>query len=317
MIFKELFENKGLSLDRLKSFMEVVEAGSIVLAAGQDPNRQSQFSRQIKELEFFFGAELTRREGRRITITEEGERLARIIRSSFTDLSDFRADSQHEARRVVLAAGASVIEWLLPPAFLQMRRDMKEPVIVTQHARSSDVIRGLDDGRIDMGIMRGDALPSAMAAFPIGSLSYRLFVPKELSIEKRPRHAKGWDHFLSQLPQARLLGGRMRRAVDEAHQAMAIRPQIVAEMSSFLQLAALVRSGSCAAILPVTASAIFPRHEFDSFELDGFLDYQRDLFLVFNRQHMERRGWGEATMSEVAKSLGSALRTGVRSGAKK
>ena len=72
---KELFSEHGLSLDRLKSFLDVVEAGSIVKAAAGDTNRQSQYSRQIKELEVFFGAELTKRRGRRIEITEEGERL--------------------------------------------------------------------------------------------------------------------------------------------------------------------------------------------------------------------------------------------------
>ena len=33
---KELFSEHGLSLDRLKSFLDVVEAGSIVKAAGSD-----------------------------------------------------------------------------------------------------------------------------------------------------------------------------------------------------------------------------------------------------------------------------------------
>lgn len=303
MIGRSLFEDKGLSLDRLRSFLEVVESGSIARAAGQDANRQSQFSRQIKELEIFFGAELTRREGRRIAITEEGERLARIIRNSFTELSDFRADSQHEKRRLTIAAGASVIEWLLPSAFQTIRAELGGPLIEARHCRSAEVVRGLDDGRIDFGILRADILPRSITSVPIGTVMYRLFVPKELAPERRPNNIKRWEQFLEQLPQARLLGGRLRRAIDEAHQAIGVRPQVVAEMSSFLQIAALVRGGTCGAILPVTASVSLPEKDFKAFGLEGFLNYQRELYLVFNRERMEKRGWSLSAVSKIARAF--------------
>ena len=41
-----LFAAGGLSLERLRSFLAVAEAGSIAKAAKGDPTRQSQFSRQ-------------------------------------------------------------------------------------------------------------------------------------------------------------------------------------------------------------------------------------------------------------------------------
>ena len=45
----------GISIERLQTLCAVVEAGSIAGAAGPDPNRQSQFSRQLKELEKALG----------------------------------------------------------------------------------------------------------------------------------------------------------------------------------------------------------------------------------------------------------------------
>ena len=53
-MFARLFTDSGLSLDRLRALVEVGAAGSIARAAEGDPIRQSQFSRQIKELEDFF-----------------------------------------------------------------------------------------------------------------------------------------------------------------------------------------------------------------------------------------------------------------------
>jgi len=49
----------GFTIERLRAFCRIAESGSIVLAAKGDPTRQSQFSRQVKGLEEFFGTKLT------------------------------------------------------------------------------------------------------------------------------------------------------------------------------------------------------------------------------------------------------------------
>jgi DNA-binding transcriptional LysR family regulator len=52
-MFENLFSERGLSLDRLKVLIEVRDAGSIAQAAPGDPVRQSQYSRQLRELSEF------------------------------------------------------------------------------------------------------------------------------------------------------------------------------------------------------------------------------------------------------------------------
>ena len=59
-MFNELLSEGGLTLDRLKNFCAIAEAGGIARIAGGDPAKQSLYSRQVKELEQFFGVELTR-----------------------------------------------------------------------------------------------------------------------------------------------------------------------------------------------------------------------------------------------------------------
>lgn len=59
-----LFAESGLSLDRLKALLEVGAARSIVKAADGGSVRQSQYSRQIKELEDFFRTRLIERQGK-------------------------------------------------------------------------------------------------------------------------------------------------------------------------------------------------------------------------------------------------------------
>ena len=62
--YSALFSKGGLSLDRLRNFVLISEAGGLSRAAGRDPTRMSLFSKQIKELESFFGTSLTIRQGR-------------------------------------------------------------------------------------------------------------------------------------------------------------------------------------------------------------------------------------------------------------
>ncbi len=63
----------GLSIDRLRSFLEIAAAGGIAVAARGNPNRQSQLSRQLKELEEFFDVELVLRGRGRFALTAAGQ----------------------------------------------------------------------------------------------------------------------------------------------------------------------------------------------------------------------------------------------------
>ena len=55
----DIFARSGISLERLRVFLQIADAGSMAEAAPGDPVRQSQFSRQLKELEEALGASLT------------------------------------------------------------------------------------------------------------------------------------------------------------------------------------------------------------------------------------------------------------------
>lgn len=76
----ELFGKAGLSLERLQTLCEVAEKGSIGQATKGDTNRQTQFSRQISELEKFFAVDLLDRTSRPHRLSEEGQELARLSR---------------------------------------------------------------------------------------------------------------------------------------------------------------------------------------------------------------------------------------------
>ena len=96
--------------------------------------------------------------------------------------------------------------------------------------------------------------------------------------------------------------------MDEAHQALAIRPNIIAEATSLLQLAALVKAGHCAAILPQTATTAFQKEEVVVMTLTDFLDYQRELRVVYQASNLKRRGWTAKQATTPAQNLRRILK---------
>ena len=156
--FERLFDVSGLSLDRLRTFLRVVEAGNLSKAASGDPTRQSQFSRQIKEMEAFFGVALTRRVGRRIEITDEGKRLGLIIRRQFRELDDFRESMADRRVSVRIGSQGSVIDWLIIPRLADIQKTLGNTMVEMEQMRTADTVRGVADGRLDFGIVREDAV---------------------------------------------------------------------------------------------------------------------------------------------------------------
>src|SRR5262245_19337050 len=95
---------KGLSLERLTSFLTVVDAGGIARAAPGQPVRQSQLSRQLGELERALGVALFQRgtQGPRVP-SAAGAELARLVRDLSRGLDDVR---RAEAGPLAVTLGA-------------------------------------------------------------------------------------------------------------------------------------------------------------------------------------------------------------------
>ena len=105
----------GVSIDRLHTLCAVVEAGTIVAAAGPEPNRQSQFSRQLKELENAIGTPLFDRIGKTLKPNEAGRRVALATQTFFGALDDVMNAANAKAETVSLGAGEAILRWFVMP----------------------------------------------------------------------------------------------------------------------------------------------------------------------------------------------------------
>lgn len=299
--FGELFAKRGLSLDRLRSFLMIVEAGGIAKAAEGDPTRQSQFSRQVKELEEFFGVALTRRVGKSLEITEEGLRLADISRMQFRELANFHSVHTGGTPALRIGCSASVTQWMLMPRLSALRGVLRGASLDLIQMRSKEVVRAVADGRIDLGVVRRDAVPPHLAEVSIGEIGYSLFGPKRLAPGAEKRDA---CELLHSLPLVQVLsGGSFEERFADWLEREQIRTNTIARVSSFVAGAEAVLQGIAGAVLPdIAASAL---QATSLFRMTLPFDYRRELSIVGNLRALDRAGFD----SSILQACVTALRT--------
>jgi DNA-binding transcriptional LysR family regulator len=298
-MFENLFSIGGLSIDRLKSFVEVAEKGAIARVADGDPSRQSLISRQISELEAFFGTELTRRKGKGLELTDAGQELARQVRLQFQGLADFKASCSAKPVEFRIAAGNSVLEWLLASAMADITRAVPDSRFVLLDARTGEAVRGLLDHTMDFGIIRKSAVVQPLKFRPVGRFGYALFVPKALD----PRG----KILPADLPLALSMGGDFFGSFQRAAGKAGESPNVVYRCTSFTQAAQLVRSGTCGAILPRIAAPFLAR-EATIHELPWLEPVTRNLGIAWHRRLLDVRPMAGNLLGAMEGAFARALK---------
>jgi DNA-binding transcriptional LysR family regulator len=252
-MFEELLSRRGISFDRLRTLVDVAEAGSMAKAAEGDSNPQSQFSRQLKELEAFFETELTQRQGKNLKLTAEGLRLAEIARETLHSLNDFDAEIHARPITVTVGAGDSILHWLLLPRLGRLQTKLPQTRIFLRNCRTRDIVSGLNDLTLDLGLVRETGISSRHKRTRLTKLDYSIFVPKKL-LSAKPDVDSRW--ILENVPLAvQASTGSFEKALEEAAEQLSIKLNIRLGCESFPHACRAVLSGYYAAILPSIAAA--------------------------------------------------------------
>jgi DNA-binding transcriptional LysR family regulator len=309
-MFDHLFSKGGLSLDRLRSFMQMADAKSIAKAAPGDTNRQSQISRQIRELEEFFGTELTRRKGKTLSLSAAGERLAVLIREQLQDLEDFRKEQTKQPKSFVIGAGASVLEWLVVPALPAISQQLGGATLQTEAHRSRSLGDAVRDGRVDLAIIRQNAVPTGSNSALIMKVTFYLCIPRVLLKRGTTDREARKPEFWQTLPfAAGRDGGQTDTAVRAAMWDAGVDFHPRFECGSMLQVRQLVELGACAGVLPTLGVRGLDEKRALIIPFAPLKEYGRALVLHWNPRQMRRRGVEESELKKIARLL--ALRPAV------
>jgi len=287
-MFENLFANAGLSLERLKTFREIVAAGGITAAAREDSNRQSQYSRQLKELEKYFGVELLKRGHGPAELTDAGQRLYEIIGPTLSALEEFRLTCAGQPVELTIGAGESLIQWLLLPRLSGLAAAHPKLTVTFQNLKTDEILTGLVDGCLDFGVVSRFEPHRALASAPLGKLGFCLFAPAKL-LPANERLKLGSD-ILGQMPLAMLAGSAgIRQAVEKEAQRAGFKLNVRLRFSSYPQLAQAVSNLEVAAIMPRLAECSFGTTTVRVVSLPFLSALSRQVCLVWNRKVAEVR----------------------------
>ncbi len=290
-MFDALFEKSGISLERLRTLCLIEHHGGITRAAavfGKEnvTTKQSQFSRQVKELEAFFGVDLLDRDVQPHRLTAEGKALSAIARDSLGRLAEFTLACDDRPVRITLGAGESLIQWLLMPVLERFREEFPSTSVGFLNRTTAETIEGLLHGDIDLGIVRETALTKQLKHQRLGEFGYRLFVPN------RMRKKFGESVAIEDLRTVRMAllegSGEFRSAVDQLARQSKVNLRVELECSSSTQVAYAVGSLNYAGILPEFAEGILRKERVSSHKIQGF-DLRRRLSVAWNPRRAESR----------------------------
>lgn len=248
---KANFDMRGLNLDQMQTLAQVVELGSFSAAAERLGLSQPAVSLQVRQLERRFGVRLIERVGRRAIPTPAGEDfLAHARRIGVAIDAIIEAMAPHASGvtgRVRIGTGATACIYLLPPTLRALRHSLPGLDIVISTGNTADVLRAIDENRVDIGLV---TLPAPGRMFDVQPvLQDELVVVAPVDRHRLPKEVAPAD--LARLP---LLvyepGANTRRVVDQWALRAGIVLKPVMELGSVEAMKELIAAGLGCGLLP-------------------------------------------------------------------
>lgn len=242
---------RGLNLDHLRAFVQVVELGSFSAVAERMNLSQPAISLQLRQLEKRLGVRLVERVGRRATPTAAGSELlghaGRIEAAVAAALDDMARHATGGTGRVRLGTGATACIYLLPALLRELRRRLPALEITVSTGNTADIVKAVQENRLDIGLV---TLPAAGRMFEVTPVLDDEFVAIAPA-EQGGLPAEVTAAALAKLPL--LLyepGGNTRRIFDQWVARAGVELKPVMALGSVEAIKELVGAGLGCAVLP-------------------------------------------------------------------
>lgn len=244
------------SLRQLRTFLAVVETGSVSTAARLLRLTQPAVSQQLRQLERTLGVRLLDRAAGRMIANAAGAALVEPARRATSAAEDaVAAVSEHgqgEAGRLRLGTGATACIHLLPPVLQRVKGAMPGLVVTVAIGNTAELLPRLEAGDLDV-VLATLPVPANRALSTTRLLSDPLFALLPAGGVPRgegPITAKAlgaWPLILYEE------GGNTRAATDAWFRRAGVIPEPVMALGSVEAIKTLVGSGLGAAVLPALA----------------------------------------------------------------
>jgi DNA-binding transcriptional LysR family regulator len=234
----------------LAVFRKVIESGSFSGAATEARVSQPAISQQMRQLEQQIGAKLIERIGRRATTTAAGAQLLANAEHVERAVNELRAAmapyTNRSAGRIRIGTGATASIFLLPPILGNLRRHFPETEITVSTGNTSDIVKAVEDNRLDIAVVTLPASGRSLAITPVINDEFVLVGPPGARLPPRVTPQILVDHPLLLFEPA----GNTRRIADQWFAAAGTYYKPAMSLGSVEAIKELVAEGLGYAILP-------------------------------------------------------------------
>ena len=248
--------HEAVNLRRLKYFVKIVDLGSLTQASEILHIAQPALSQQLMILESEFRHQLLVRTKRGVTPTEAGNTLYRHAQIILRQLEQARNDMDKSGDSLAgkvsvgLAPGTAASALSLP-LLKTVRARHPGILLYINESFGTTLSELIINGRMDMAVLYGDHASHG--------LSFQLLLKEELFlVTPRGMSMPDGSIALAALQSVDLMLPRpynyLRKYIDDALSIARVKPRVVAEIESAATLAAAIREGIGATILPDSAA---------------------------------------------------------------
>ncbi len=180
-----------MDLHKLRGFFSVVKFGGFTNAARRLHLSQPAVSLQVRSLERELGLRLLDRASKRVVLTRQGELLYEMAQRLFETEEDidrlFHDPERLESSRLTLATNQSVATHILPARLSVYTKSLPNVEITIHNLSTAEIVAGVVDGSIDVGIVLIDPEHPALEARPVLPYEMVLTTPRDHPLGRRKR----------------------------------------------------------------------------------------------------------------------------------
>ncbi len=172
-----------LNLDHLTTFRLVISRGTFSGAAEALGLSQPAVSLQIRQLEQALQVRLIERTSRGIKPTPAGitlcEHCIKIDAAVGAAVESVSLHSDDITGTVTVGTGATACIHLLPPLLQELRQTHPLLKVDVRTGNTSDIVRGVEENRIDIGLVTLPAAGKCLSVTPLGTEEFVIILEKD------------------------------------------------------------------------------------------------------------------------------------------
>lgn len=203
-------------IENLETLLTLARTGTMMEASTELRITQSAVSKRISALERYYDRKLIQKKGRRVELTQHGQRLVDKISPVLSELRDLFIDEVSGARgELVIGVSDAILSSWGPEVFHKVREEMPEVNFVFHTHRTPVVLDRLRSGEFMVGVCTGsDTLDTdlqseiltmePMVIIPSGLEPIRMPRKGELSVITIEDYSGAWRSFRDEVQRLRI-----------------------------------------------------------------------------------------------------------------